>query len=161
MEDDAAALGVDGVDGLAGREAAAELDHALGETDLAEALVTLVVREGIGGAGALGAVATALGTGASLRVDRGIVDDLVVDGVVCGAQAGVIDGEEAELSGHNGRWWRARHASREARRYGAPAKVRPGQLRRMGALPSGRELWPQKRWVGVFAPCHVNLIFRY
>lgn len=90
-------LRVDGVDGGAAGKGAAELDHALGEADVAEALVALVARGGRGGAAAA-AAARAAGQGG----DRGIVEDLVVEGVVRGAEAGVVDGEEAELGGDDG-----------------------------------------------------------
>jgi hypothetical protein len=59
MKHNATALRVDRVDGLASREALGELDHALGEAYLPEALVALFPGDGIGWAAILGGAMTA------------------------------------------------------------------------------------------------------
>jgi hypothetical protein len=106
----AGALRVDRVDGLAGREAAAKVDHALGEADLSQALIAVVVVGAVSRAAVPGgAVAAALG--ARLGGGRGVVDDLVIDCLVGGAQAGVVDGQEAQLGGDDAGCWGAGHDS--------------------------------------------------
>jgi hypothetical protein len=102
---DARLLRLDGVDGAAAGKATAELDHALGEADLAQALVALLVGDAVGRAGATAAAGSATTAGALVR-HGGVVHDLVVDGVVGGAQRRVEDGQEAELGGHHNRGWR-------------------------------------------------------
>ena len=77
MEGDPGLLGLDGVDGAVAGETLAELDHALGQADLAQALVALLARDIVGGLA--GAVPPPL----VLGVDGGVVDDLLVDCLVC------------------------------------------------------------------------------
>lgn len=104
MENHPALLRLDRVHGTALGETPPKLDHGLSEANLAEALVALAA---VGGAVILivaGALATAAAVAAGARegCHRSIVDDLVVEGVVGGAQRGVVYGEEAELGRYDG-----------------------------------------------------------
>jgi hypothetical protein len=83
---------LNGVDWVAVREASAELYHALGQANLSQPLVALLLRDIIGGAFAR-AVTFSLG----LCVDRSIIDYLVIHSRICGSQARIVDGEEAKL----------------------------------------------------------------
>lgn len=97
-------LGVDSIYGRTIGKAATKASHALGEADLSETLIALLRGNVLG---RLTACAPAL-VGGGLGGDRGVVDDLVVDGLVRVAKRGVEDGQKAQLSGHNRPWSRSR-----------------------------------------------------
>lgn len=99
MEDDAGLFRVDGVDGYPARETPAELDHALGEANLSEALIALFLGDVLGrlAAGAVAAPETLV-----LGGYGSIIDDLIVDGLVGLAQGRVKDGEKPQPRWDNG-----------------------------------------------------------
>ena len=104
------ALRVDRVDGFPSREALGKLDHALGEANLPETLIALLARDGIGWAAVLGGTQAAVPS-ARQGASRGIVDNLVINRLVGCAQAGIVDGQEAELGrNHTGGAHRVGHA---------------------------------------------------
>ena len=95
VQDHTTLLSLDGVDSLPAGEAAAELDHTLGQTDLSQAFVTLILREALGGL-SLGPVILLLlphlPSPLGLGIHRSIIDDLVIDGLIGSPERGIIYG---------------------------------------------------------------------
>lgn len=85
---------VHGIKGCAFSEIAAKVDHALGKTNLAKALMTFLLRNNLGGT-ALGTAPSSLLPRITLRGVGSIVDDLIINGLICAAERRIKDGEEA------------------------------------------------------------------
>lgn len=125
-EDYPCLLRLDHIDGFSSSESAPELDHALGKTNLSQSLVALILRKSLCG--------SRLGSAVSfsrrilqllrLRAHRGVVDNLVVNGLVGGAQRRVKDGQKPQLRRYDdiatwlGRRGRGRHCGSKAQRAG-------------------------------------------
>lgn len=98
MQHNPGLLRLDGVQRVPAGEPPAELDHTLGQTDLSQSFVALILGDILGGLPLRPVALTALLLSLlGLGVDRGVVDDLVVEGLVRVAQAGVEYGQEADL----------------------------------------------------------------
>lgn len=107
MKDNPGLLRLDRVDGLVARKVSAETNNALCEANLPQPLVALLpghIFRRPCSSPVLAGVAAALYP--RVGVDGRVVDDLVVEGVVGVAQAGVEDGEEADLGGNDCVWGR-------------------------------------------------------
>ena len=91
MQDHTALLGLDGIDGLAAGEAATKLHHALGQANLPQPLVALILGEILRGLPLRSIVLLfPPPPPGGLGVHRGIVDDLVIDGLVGGSERRVV-----------------------------------------------------------------------
>ena len=93
VQDDAALLGLDGIDGLATGEAATKLNHALGQSNLPQTLVALILGEVLRGLPLRPILLLfLLPPPQGLGVHRGIVDNLVIEGLVGGPERRVVYG---------------------------------------------------------------------
>lgn len=86
-------LRINGVDACASSEALTEACHALGKANLAEAFIAILGRNV---SGRMASYTTAL-CGCGLGADGGIVNNLIVNGLVRVAEGGVEDGKEAKV----------------------------------------------------------------
>lgn len=136
VQHDPALLGLDRIDSIPTGEPAAELDHALGQTDLPQPLVALILRDVLGGLPSLRSMVALAAAAAALLVllvllpllglgvHRGVVDDLVVEGLVGGAERRVVDGKESQLRRHDGSCGRrGRGGGRHGGRWEGTAKI--------------------------------------
>lgn len=91
-------FGVDSVYCRTARKTATEAGHALGKTNLSQTLIAFLRRN------VLGRLTTSVPALIlrGLSGNGGIVNNLVLDGLVGIAKRGVEDSKKTELSGHNG-----------------------------------------------------------
>ena len=78
VQDDTRLFRVDCVDGATARETPPEIDHALGKTNLSQALIALVKGHVLGWFSGTRPVAALTG----LRIDGSVVDNLIINGLV-------------------------------------------------------------------------------
>lgn len=80
MQHDASLLRLNGLDVLVSRETFAKVDNALGQANLPEPLIAFILGDVLSGStrGSPSASATLLVEG----IDRGVVDNLVIEGVI-------------------------------------------------------------------------------